>query len=571
MLEPDDADDRLAGLVAAEHLRLALDAGALGTWRWDHTGGVGYLDERLEHIYGIEPGSYDGTAEAWLDIIHPDDRERVMEELERSIAAGRRFTLRYRVVWPDGTERWVEAWAEVVREGESVGTIGCARDITEQVVDEEARAAEMAHLERVAEAERLNRERLEFMLHINDALSSTSTVHQVMRAVTRAAVPRLGDWCLIHVLHHEGSTKAYVDAAHRDPRMLRIAEQTADRIAYDLTDSFGAAAVIRTGRREFFPRLDLSRIRGVSSAARELLASMGLRSSIVVPVQRRGRMYGAITFLMTFGSRSYTEEDLILAEAVAGRVAQALENIDLVARQVEIAEVLQASLLPASLPEIPGVQVAVRYTSGGEASEVGGDFYDVFDLHAGAWGVAIGDVCGQGPRAAAMTGLARHTIRASAWRGDPPETVLARLNEAVYRADNESFCTALYGVLDPTTRTFHGALGGHPLPIVVDPDGRATSVGSPGMLVGVFPVGRTSTVRVALPPGWTMLLYTDGVTDVPPPYELTPARWAEVVGAASRDAVDAEDLANRLTVTLDELRPARARRDDIALLVLRSV
>lgn len=569
----DDATGQPDVVVLRQQLELILEAGGLGSWRVDVDSGRVTWDRRHERLYGLDPGEFDGTIATWLSLVHPDDRDRALDDMRAGPPSGDgTYTVRHRLRWRDGTERWVESWVQriVDADGDHVATIGCARDITREVDEQTAREAQLARLQRVAEIERINRERVEFGSRINDALSTATSIQQIMRRVTRAAVPRLGDWCMIHVLAFDGATSAYVEAAHSDPRMVSAAERAADRLGYDLDATWGASAVIRTGQPEFYPDLDVSRIRGINDTARQILATMGLKSSIVVPIRSGERTFGAITFLMTFGSRRYSEEDLLLAEAIAGRVASALENLELVRHQIEIARVLQASLLPDSLPPIPNFEVAFRYTAAGEGSTVGGDFYDVFDLHGRSWGVAIGDVCGQGPQAAALTGLARHTMRTAAWRGEGPSTVLARLNEAVHRSDADSFCTAVFGVLDPVARTWHAALGGHPLPIVVTPDGAARPVGSPGMLLGAFAVARTTRLELDLPTGSWLVLYTDGVTDLPPPDDLSTERWVEIVGACARGADSADQMCDLLDDALDAIRPARTRRDDIALLVLRS-
>jgi serine phosphatase RsbU (regulator of sigma subunit) len=260
-----------------------------------------------------------------------------------------------------------------------------------------------------------------------------------------------------------------------------------------------------------------------------------------------------------------------LAEAVAGRIASSLENLQLIEKQTEIARVLQSSLLPSTLPAIDGYELAVHYSPAGEGTEVGGDFYDVFALNDRTWGFAIGDVCGKGPRAAALTALARHTIRTSAWRGDSSDGVLARLNEAVHRSEDGPFCTAIFGELDPVTSTVDMAVGGHPLPILVNADGSTETIGTPGMLLGAFEVPRTSSARVELAPGATLLLYTDGVTDLPPPDEITPAEFATLVGRCASEAADGEDMLRLIAGSLDAIRLASARSDDVALLALRRV
>ena len=168
------------------------------------------------------------------------------------------------------------------------------------------------------------------------------------------------------------------------------------------------------------------------------MTSLDLRSAITVAMKKRGRVVGALQFIRSVRSRPYTADDVALAETVAGRIASSLENLRLHERQREIARTLQRSLLPATLPDMPGLDTAVRYWPHGEGSEVGGDFYDIFALEEpGQFAIVLGDVCGTGPAAAALTGLARHTIRDSAWHGDPPATVLAALNRAVRRSGHE--------------------------------------------------------------------------------------------------------------------------------------
>ena len=575
MLDPYHAttDPVLAMAGAVEHLRLALEAGELGTWRWDIGSDSVQWDERLEALFGFSPGEYDGTLESWLARVHPDDRPDLEATIERAVESDEPYTVLHRVVLPDGEERWIEGRGQTTRDddGNVTGTIGCAHDITDRVHAEHAQEERLADVARIAEVERLNRERLEFLLQINDALGSTTDIRQVMHRVTTAAVPRLGDWCILHILPRDGGSIPEIEAAHSDPRMLEAARRMADRIGFDPDAGFGAARVIRTGQPEYYPHVDLERLRGLGEEGRRVLSSIGLNSAIIVPLKKRGRIYGAMTFAMTNDRRDYVHDDLVLAEAIAGRIASALENLRLMAQQSEIARVLQASLLPDALPDVPHFDVAVRYTSAGEGTEVGGDFYDIFPLTGQAWGVAIGDVCGKGPAAAALTGLARHTIRASAWRGDDPRSVLARLNEAVYRSESGSFCTALFGVLTPQDRTFTAASGGHPLPVLVHPDGTAEDVGQPGMLLGAFPVARATLTQVELPAGATLVLYTDGVTDVPPPDELTPDRFREIVGRCAREAHNADHMAELIDETLDAIRPASARSDDIALLILRAV
>jgi serine phosphatase RsbU (regulator of sigma subunit) len=294
-----------------------------------------------------------------------------------------------------------------------------------------------------------------------------------------------------------------------------------------------------------------------------------LRSAIAVPLVKRGRVLGAMQFVYSRSSRAYTEADLVLAHAVAARIAATITNLRLMEHQRVIATTLQASLLPASLPEIPGLELAVRYWAAGEGTEVGGDFYDVFELDDG-WAVVIGDVCGTGPSAASLTGLVRHTIRAIAWQNAPHADVLDHVNQAVLRSGRATFCTAVFATVTQTARgfRFEMASGGHPLPIVCRADGGTEMIGEPGTLLGAYNDSTSFTVTTELAAGDTVVLYTDGITDVRPPHDLdTDALEAIVRRAAAADS--ASSVVERLGDELSAILPISERNDDIAILVLK--
>jgi serine phosphatase RsbU (regulator of sigma subunit) len=297
-----------------------------------------------------------------------------------------------------------------------------------------------------------------------------------------------------------------------------------------------------------------------------------LGSSISVPIIKRGRILGGLQLIMSKSSRRYTDDDLLLAEAVAARIAASLDNLRLAEAQRSIASTLQASLLPDQLPDIVGVDVAVRYWANGDGVEVGGDFYDLFLVADDTWAVVIGDVCGTGTGAASVTGLARHTIASAAWHGDDHETVLHNLNLAMRQRNADRFCTALYGTFKSALSgdtTFSFASAGHPLPVVARADGSAVSMGTFGSLIGVFDEIVTTTTTTTLHPGDSVVLYTDGVTDVSPPYALDDDEFASLIGIASAATSTAEQLANRLHAELSSILPIEKRHDDIALLILR--
>jgi PAS domain S-box-containing protein len=575
----DVTEERLLAQRTAdltEHLRLALEAGGLGTFRWDMATGRTDWDPHLEALFGLEPGSFNGTFDAWVALLHPDDVEHVLNTVNEAVASKGRYTVEHRVVWPDGSLHWLHGSGQVTLgpRGQVTGTIGCTADVTERVNARQQLERLTREAVEAAEHERISRERLEFLGRINDALAESRDRHDLMSNVVRAAVPRLGDWCVLYVLPAGDERIPDVEFAHIDPTMVAYGRELFERFPYDPSARFGVPYVIRTGRAEFYPEIDSAVLAGLETTeeARDVARELALRSSITVPLVKKGRILGALQLVMTGSGRLYTEDDLALARAAAGRIASSIENQRLTDEQRTIASTLQASLLPHSLPVIPGAEVAVRYWATGEAIEVGGDFYDIFEVVPDtSWAVVIGDVCGTGPRAAAVTGLARHTIAAAAWHGDDPATVLQNLNRTMRARGTDRFLTVVYGTVEPARGGVAVSLtcAGHPLPVLIRADGGVGTIGEPGSLIGVLEKIRVSTVRSVLEPGDTVVLYTDGLTDVPPPYHLTEAGFSALVSEAAANARSAEDIADGIHARLSAIRAIDKRNDDMALLIIR--
>lgn len=187
-------------------------------------------------------------------------------------------------------------------------------------------------------------------------------------------------------------------------------------------------------------------------------------------------------------------------------------------RLQEALAVLQQSLLPAELPTVPGLEAGSYYHTA-SPELLGGDFYDLFPLDADRWAFFLGDVCGKGPQAAAVTSLTRYTLRAAALHDPDPVTVLTTLNTVLherYTSGDTRYCTAIFGVLHPGDHhvSVHLASGGHPSALIKRADGTAHYLPTPGgMLIGVLPQAQFTPARTRLLPGDTLLLYTDGLTE----------------------------------------------------------
>jgi integral membrane sensor domain MASE1/anti-sigma regulatory factor (Ser/Thr protein kinase) len=273
------------------------------------------------------------------------------------------------------------------------------------------------------------------------------------------------------------------------------------------------------------------------------------------------------------------DERLLLAQtfvSVAGITALVLAAVITERRRVEdtveyIADTLQESLLPTHLPEIPGIEAAAEFRPAGEPHVVGGDFYDLFQGDDGSWAVVVGDVCGKGASAAAVTGLARYTLRAAAIRESRPSRVLGLLNDALLRqrAPHE-FCTVAFARLEPNgARGLRATVssGGHPLPLVLRSDGPVEAIGSYGTLLGVLPEPRLSDATVELRAGDALVFYTDGLMDAYAPERIVTAAdlAAALATSAGRPAPEIARGVARTLLDDNEGEP----RDDVAFLVLR--
>jgi PAS domain S-box-containing protein len=564
-----------------ERLALALTAGRLGTWRWDVATGTTVWDPGLERLFGLEPGMFDGTYETWVSLLHPEDRDAVVRTVEEAVRTLQPYEIEHRVIWPDGSVHWLQGRGVVVvgDDGAAAGTIGCTVEITAQKRLEIETARRAREAETAARRERLTRERLEFLARLNDAARGATDHQALIRRVTQAAVPRLGDWCALYFAPHAG-TPPDVQIAHHDVNKVQWLRKLQERFPYDPDARVGAAAVIRTGKLELIPDLSGVLDELIAEAAdaapvdelRAILDELQLTSVITAPLRTKRGVIGAMQFVSAESRRQFDDDDVALAESAADRVAEVLDNAWLMEQHREIADILQFALLPPRLPDIEGVSVAVRYWPAGAVTIVGGDFYDLFPLGDGRWGIVIGDVCGSGPNAAAVTAIARHTIRAAAMHGADVEEVLEWANLALHAGNRELFCTAIFSTLERGREggwRYTSAAGGHPLPLIVRSDGTVSTVGALGSLLGVLGELDLTTGTAELEPGDTLILYTDGVTDVPPPHDLDLDVLVPIVRDAAAGAASAEVVADRLGAVIHEQLPLSRRNDDVALVVVR--
>ncbi len=441
---------------------------------------------------------------------------------------------------------------------------------------------------RLAVAAERDQERLRFLDRLSGALSSTLRLDATLTELAGFAVPRIADWCVVRLVESATNPRPVVGVAHVDPEQVAALRRLAEWIPRDLEQIGQLGEALRAGRplirgsqagqvlRPLFPDGD--------GDGHRALDDVGVDGLAIFPLRARGRLLGAIGFGNRAG-RAFAADDLELAESVAARAAVIVDNARLFDEQSVVARALQDSLLPGSLPEIPGIELGARYRAAGRGLDVGGDFYDAFQADANWWIFAVGDVCGHGVEAAATTGLVRHTIRSSAMAGVMPSAILARLNQMLLRHTAEwantdddrvpispRFCTVLVGTAQPTSRGVDLIVcsGGHPLPLVGRAVGRVEPVGVPGTLLGVTDeVSLTDTV-VHLDPGEALVCYTDGLIDRRRGRTRAFGEEGVVKAIYQGKGLSATDLANLIeseAVAFVDDDPT----DDMAVLTLRAV
>jgi sigma-B regulation protein RsbU (phosphoserine phosphatase) len=242
-----------------------------------------------------------------------------------------------------------------------------------------------------------------------------------------------------------------------------------------------------------------------------ILRDKGIRSLLGVPLVVSGLVIGVL-HVGTLQPRRFSAEDAELLQLVADRVALATQA-KRANQERAAAATLQRSLLPARPPAVDGLDFAARYVSG-EDGGVGGDWYDVFSLPSGAVALTMGDVVGRGLGAAVVMGRLRSALRAYSLEWEDPAEVLSQLDAMVAHFEPEQFVTVLYAVLDPSSRTMHISSAGHPAPVLAPPDGPARFFDiETDPPLGVVPSIKRRSSEVAIPPGCTVYLFTDGLVE----------------------------------------------------------
>jgi PAS domain S-box-containing protein len=500
----------------------------------------------------------------------PDTDPADVQRIRDALKAEQPVTVTLLNYRKDGSAFWNELSLSPVYDAAGLLThfVGIQADVTVRVLAEQERERHLA-AERAAraDAERAQR-RLALLAEATSMLAATLDVDESLDRLTSLVVPLMADWCTVHLLDVSGGVQR-VAARHRDPAKAGLMRRLEELQPGGLGPHSRTAQVLRGGSAVLLQVDDALIDTGAQDPElASLLREVGISSAMLLPLRARRQVLGVLALFTDGSGRTFDEDDLSMAADLGRRAALTVDNARLYSREHEVAEQLQRSLLP-QLTGIPGLDHAARYLPGSTAAQVGGDWYDLFQLPDGAVGIAVGDVMGHDMTAAASMGQLRSVLQSYAWQGSAPAVVLDRLDQLVQGLDMAQLATCLYGRLEPAAdgaaRRLRLANAGHLPPAVRRPDGSVQLVDtSTSLLVGAALGTVREEVELDVLPGSVVVLYTDGLVEHRGrPIDQGLAALAEALRTAPDTDADAvcEHLLSELAYgDLD---------DDVALLVVR--
>ncbi|WP_175471745.1 GAF domain-containing SpoIIE family protein phosphatase [Geodermatophilus telluris] len=548
-----------------------------------HDGSTGESRDRLAGLVRLLTGA-PLAALALTGTAHPQDA--VPEPLCRAVVG----TGRPVVLDDVGAAAWagadpavaatgVRAWAGfpvrapdgrvagVLCAGDTAARAWTARDVEVLGRLADVASGEVALRVLAADAEAA-RARSQFLSRIGDVLPIGAGLADSWSTIARVALPVLADLAVVSSVE-EGGVLRVQALEHRDDRGRPRPADPADVPAHRRGDPHGAGRVAATGTTELLP--ELARLDRLSEGQRALRERFDAASEISVALRARGELLGVLTLLRTSRRAPFGPDDVGVAEAVAERAALALDRALSYDHERSLSTHLQRALLPTALPRFPGVEVATRYVPAGNAQVVGGDWYDAYRDRSGTARLVIGDVAGHDIHAATLMGQLRTMVRVAGHDGSrSPAGVLTAVDAATGALDASVFATVLVAEVSDDGRRLTWSSAGHLPPLLLTPAGAVCSLETRADPVLGLDLGDAGPVRrdhtAALPPGATVLLYTDGLVE---------RRGEDLDEGLQRLAAVAAELApegHGLAVLCDLLIERLGARadDDIAVLALRT-
>ncbi|MCI3277964.1 SpoIIE family protein phosphatase [Streptomyces cylindrosporus] len=414
-------------------------------------------------------------------------------------------------------------------------------------------------------------ERLTLLAETTTRLTSTLDADETLRRLVGLVVPRLADWAIVDLITERDEVwRSVVMHADGDSVVRREDLQgpmppVPEASPMPLSRALRGVASTLAGPQTYRRTPDS----GIAVEQRHLFEATGMHSAAIAPIRSTRAVLGALTLGRAENPVPFTPAELPLIEDIARRAGLALDNARLYQRQRKVAETMQNHLLP-QMPGAPDLQMTARYLPAPDASQVGGDWYDAFRLSDGSTALAIGDVVGHDLEAAAGMAQVRNMLRAYAWsQQEPPSRIVERLDQAVQHITDVTMATMVFGRLEETDTgdwRLSWTNAGHPPPLLITHDGLAQYLtDGHGILLGVGATAPRPDATAAVPPGATLVLYTDGLIEAPGHSLDTGLNRLRRHAAA----LVHRPLSSFTDLLLQRVRPT-TNDDDVALLALRT-
>jgi PAS domain S-box-containing protein len=417
-----------------------------------------------------------------------------------------------------GELRWVritavpDAWDD---QGRPCRAYAIFTDLTDQRRTEREQAELLASTSAARADADSAREGLAFLMRAGALVAATRDRDELLDQIVKLVVPTLADSCVVFLPTADGTLLASALGHIVPAQEVQLAGLRAHPIAPAGPLLSQRAYASGTTQLSTDAAADMPAWTRAEPDAMSIVQRMRPRSAISTPLLAGQNSLGVIALYRGAGRAAFTETDVAVVEELGRRLAAGLANTDTFAREHAIAETLQRALLPEALPRIPGLDLAVRYLPATEGATVGGDWYDAFPLAGGRVGLVIGDVSGHNIASASTMGQLRSLLRAYAIDNPRPGRALQRTNAAVAQLLPDALASVVYGVLDPATGDLAYANAGHPPPIVVSRDGQAEYLeDTADIMLGACAAVSFTTGHRRLPPGASLLCYTDGLIEV---------------------------------------------------------
>ncbi|MGW6207850.1 SpoIIE family protein phosphatase [Streptomyces sp. NPDC055089] len=548
-------DDRVAGALSLPddwpaHPDLSLALNRMGSFDWDLDSGLMHMEQAALDVFDLRADEYDNRPTTLGTRVPPDEGVRLDAMVTQALKSGRKnYGAYFRILRRDGTLQWTHTQGFVQRDatGRPRRIIGIVRDATQELADATARR----------ELDEERRRQTSLVEATTAALAHARTVQDVIDVLKNSqGLAHLGATSLVMGLIEAGRIHLVADG----PEGAFVPGTRYTRT----DDQYPMSEVVRTlGPRFIESAEDFADSYPVLWPH---ISHLGITSAAYLPLIAQARPIGALGLLYS-DKNGFTGDERNLLVALGSSIAQSLQRAMLYEQEHDLAEGLQQAMLPRRIPDIPGAQIAVRYRSARLGRDIGGDWYDVIPLPGGRVGTVIGDVQGHDTHAAAVMGQLRIVLRAYAAEGHSPATVMARASVFLHELDTDRFATCTYAEADLTTGVVQVVRAGHVDPLVRDADGSCRKV----LVEGGLPLGLSAEFgrleypvsTVELDPGQTMVLFTDGLVELP---GADLDEGMQLLTAMIRNGPeDLQRLADRLCDSVDE----RGGEDDVAVLLLR--